>query len=155
MAMTGRHVLVLNGPNLNLLGTREPQTYGYQTLDDVHADCERIGAELGLEVTCFQSNHEGVLVDKVQEAGRAGTAIVFNPGAYSHTSIALRDAIAGSNAMVIEVHLSNIHARESFRHHSHITPVARGMIAGLGAEGYALALRAIAAMRLAHGHDRA
>jgi len=140
----GKHVLVLNGPNLNLLGRREPDKYGHQTLDDVIMACERLGAELGLEVSHLQSNHEGALVTAVQEAGLAGKAIVFNPGAYSHTSIALRDAIAGSGAEVIEVHITNIHAREAFRHHSTITPVARGMICGLGTDGYLLALRALA-----------
>lgn len=139
------HVLVLHGPNLNLLGQREPDTYGRQTLDEVNAACERLGAELGLEVTHFQSNHEGELVSRVQEAGLAGKAIVFNPGAYSHTSIALRDAISGSGADVIEVHITNIHAREPFRHHSMITAVSRGMVCGLGVDGYLLALRALAA----------
>ena len=141
--MTDR-ILILNGPNLNLLGTREPATYGSETLGDVEAACERLGAELGFEVSTFQSNHEGALVDKIQEAGREGTGVVFNPGAYSHTSIALRDAISGSGALVVEVHISNIHARERFRHHSHITPVAKGMICGLGTEGYSLAIRALA-----------
>lgn len=139
------HVLILHGPNLNLLGQREPETYGRQTLDEVNAACERLGAELGLEVTHFQSNHEGELVSRVQEAGLAGKAIVFNPGAYSHTSIALRDAISGSGADVIEVHITNIHAREPFRHHSMITAVSRGMVCGLGVDGYLLALRALAA----------
>lgn len=141
--MTDR-ILILNGPNLNLLGTREPATYGSETLGDVEAACERLGAELGFEVSTFQSNHEGALVDKIQEAGREGTGVVFNPGAYSHTSIALRDAISGSGALVVEVHISNIHARERFRHHSHVTPVAKGMICGLGTEGYLLAIRALA-----------
>ncbi|WP_223478629.1 type II 3-dehydroquinate dehydratase [Oricola indica] len=141
--MTDR-ILILNGPNLNLLGTREPATYGSETLSDVEATCERLGAELGFEVSTFQSNHEGALVDKIQEAGREATGVVFNPGAYSHTSIALRDAISGSGALVVEVHISNIHARERFRHHSHITPVAKGMICGLGTEGYLLAIRALA-----------
>jgi len=139
-----QQIYVLNGPNLNLLGTREPATYGSETLSDVEAACERLGAELGFEVSTFQSNHEGALVDKIQEAGREATGVVFNPGAYSHTSIALRDAISGSGALVVEVHISNIHARERFRHHSHITPVAKGMICGLGTEGYLLAIRALA-----------
>ncbi len=151
MAMTGKPVLVLNGPNLNLLGTREPQIYGSKTLEELHGDCVKTGAALGLEVTCFQSNHEGDLVDRIQEAGRSGTPVIINPGAYSHTSIALRDAIAGSGAVVIEVHLSNIHAREQFRHHSHVSPVSRGVIVGLGVDGYFLALRAIAGMGLAPG----
>lgn len=141
--MTDR-ILILNGPNLNLLGTREPETYGTTTLGDVNAACERLGAELGFEVSTFQSNHEGELVDKLQEAGRDGVGVVFNPGAYSHTSIALRDAIEGARTLVVEVHISNIHARERFRHHSHVTAVAKGMICGLGTEGYLLAIRALA-----------
>lgn len=140
----GKHVLILHGPNLNLLGKREPEVYGDQTLDDVNAACERLGAELGLEVTHFQSNHEGELVDRIQAAGLAGHAIVINPGAYGHTSIAMRDAIAGSNAHAIEVHISNIHARERFRHRSMIAPVCRGVICGMGTTGYLLALRALA-----------
>ena len=141
--MTDR-ILILNGPNLNLLGTREPETYGTTTLGDVHAACERLGAELGFEVSTFQSNHEGELVGKLQEAGRDGVGVVFNPGAYSHTSIALRDAIEGARTMVVEVHISNIHARERFRHHSYVTAVAKGMICGLGTEGYLLPIRALA-----------
>ena len=141
--MTHR-ILILNGPNLNLLGTRDPATYGAQTLADVIAACEKLGAELGFEVSSFQSNHEGELVDRIQQAGLEGIGIVFNPGAYSHTSIALRDAISGAGALVVEVHISNIHARERFRHHSHVTPVAKGMICGLGTEGYLLAIRALA-----------
>ena len=141
--MTDR-ILILNGPNLNLLGTREPETYGTTTLGDVNAACERLGAELGFEVSTFQSNHEGELVDKLQEAGRDGVGVVFNPGAYSHTSIALRDAIEGARTLVVEVHISNIHARERFRHHSYVTAVAKGMICGLGTEGYLLAIRALA-----------
>ena len=141
--MTNR-ILILNGPNLNLLGTREPETYGTTTLGDVNAVCERLGAELGFEVSTFQSNHEGELVDKLQEAGRDGVGVVFNPGAYSHTSIALRDAIEGARTVVVEVHISNIHARERFRHRSYVTAVAKGMICGLGTEGYLLAIRALA-----------
>lgn len=137
-----RALLILNGPNLNLLGQREPETYGHQTLADVEAHCVKVGKELGFDVTCQQSNHEGVLVDAIQTAGADGTAVVFNPGAYSHTSVALRDAIAGSGANVVEVHVSNIHARERFRHHSHVSPVSLGVIAGLGTFGYELAIRA-------------
>jgi 3-dehydroquinate dehydratase-2 len=137
-------ILILNGPNLNLLGRREPATYGSQTLGDVVAACESLGKELGFEVSAFQSNHEGELVDRLQQAGIEGTGVVFNPGAYSHTSVALRDAIAGSGAVVVEVHISNIHSREHFRHRSYVTPVAKGMICGLGTEGYLLAMRALA-----------
>jgi 3-dehydroquinate dehydratase-2 len=137
-------ILILNGPNLNLLGRREPATYGSRTLDDVIAACKSLGKELGFEVSAFQSNHEGELVDRLQQAGIEGTGVVFNPGAYSHTSVALRDAIAGSGAVVVEVHISNIHSREHFRHRSYVTPVAKGMICGLGTEGYLLAMRALA-----------
>lgn len=140
----GRHVLILHGPNLNLLGRREPEVYGSQTLDEVNAACERLGAELGLEVAHHQSNHEGDLVDRVQQAGADGIAVIFNPGGYGHTSVALRDAIAGSAAHVIEVHISNTHARERFRHLSMIAPVCKGSICGLGTAGYLLALRALA-----------
>jgi len=140
----GKHVLILHGPNLNLLGKREPEVYGDQTLDDLNAQCERLGAEIGLEISHYQSNHEGALVDKVQEAGLGGVAIVFNPGAYTHSSIALRDAIAGSSAEVIEVHVSNVHAREPFRHRSMLSAVCKGSIVGLGTSGYLLALRALA-----------
>jgi 3-dehydroquinate dehydratase-2 len=139
-----QRILILNGPNLNLLGKREPGIYGSETLADVEKACGALGAELGLEVSCFQSNHEGELVDRLQQAGLEGTGVVFNPGAYSHTSIALRDAIAGSGAIVVEVHVSNIHARERFRRHSHISAVSRGMICGLGTQGYLLAIRALA-----------
>lgn len=137
-------ILILNGPNLNLLGKREPGLYGAQTLGDVMAHCVALGAELGVIVSHFQSNHEGELVTKLQEAGAAGIEVIFNPGAYSHTSIALRDAIVGASVKVIEVHISNIHAREEFRHHSMISAVASGIIVGCGTDGYQLALRALA-----------
>ena len=138
-------ILILNGPNLNLLGRREPGVYGSETLADVEAACERLGAELGLEISCAQSNHEGELIDKLQQAGHDGTAVVFNPGGYSHTSVALRDAISGAKTRVVEVHISNIHAREEFRHHSYISAVAEGVICGLGTAGYLLAIRSLAA----------
>lgn len=134
---------VINGPNLNLLGRREPETYGSATLADIEARIASRAKELGVAVTFVQSNHEGALVDAVQEAGLAGAGVIINPGAYTHTSIALRDAITGVNAMTIEVHLSNIHAREPFRHRSLITPVVIGMICGLGPSGYELALEAL------------
>lgn len=144
--------LVLNGPNLNLLGSREPAVYGAQTLADVEALCREACAAHGLALDFRQSNHEGVLIDWIHEAGRvqaAGTlaGVVLNAGAYTHTSIALHDAIKGAGVQVIEVHISNVHAREAFRHHSTISPVARGVIVGLGVAGYALAIAALAGQR--------
>ena len=141
--------LVLNGPNLNLLGTREPGVYGAQTLADVEALCRESCAAHGFALDFRQSNHEGVLVDWLHEAGRAHAAgtlagVVFNAGAYTHTSIALHDAIKGTGVPVIELHISNVHAREPFRHHSYISAVARGVIVGLGLRGYALAIAALA-----------
>jgi 3-dehydroquinate dehydratase II len=136
-------VHVLNGPNLNLLGTREPDIYGRATLADIEARLAEICAARGIELVFRQSNHEGDLVDWIQEAGRAGAPVILNAGAFTHTSIALHDAIKGSGATVVEVHLSNVHARESFRRHSFIAPVARGVIAGFGADSYVLALNAL------------
>ena len=142
-------ILVLNGPNLNLLGTREPAVYGAETLADVERLCRDEGKKLGFDIDCRQSNHEGQLIDWIHEAGRATAAgtmagVVFNPGAYTHTSVALHDAIKGANATVIELHISNVHAREPFRHHSFISPAARGIIVGFGVAGYALAIGALA-----------
>jgi 3-dehydroquinate dehydratase-2 len=138
-------VHVLNGPNLNLLGAREPEIYGRETLDDIRRSLEERCAARGLTLVFRQSNHEGDLVAWVQEAGAAGAPVILNAGALTHTSIALYDAIKGARAEVVEVHLSNPHARESFRHHSFITPVARGAIAGFGSLSYLLALEAILA----------
>ena len=143
--MTALKILVLNGPNLNLLGTREPEVYGHATLADVEALCAAAAAERGAEVECRQSNHEGVLIDWVQAAGLAHrngqlAGIVFNPGAYTHTSVALHDAIKGSGVPVIETHISNVHAREAFRHHSYISPAAAGIVVGFGIDGYVLAI---------------
>ena len=137
-------IFVLNGPNLNLLGKREPAYYGVLTLADIEHRLAELGASLGLEVRCFQSNHEGILIDQLHEAMIWANGVIFNPGGYSHTSIALRDAVAGIGLPVIEVHLSNIYAREEFRHHSMISPVCVGSIAGLGWRSYTAALTALA-----------
>ncbi|MBI5313973.1 MAG: type II 3-dehydroquinate dehydratase [Methylocystis sp.] len=136
-------VHVLNGPNLNLLGKREPAIYGTASLDDIRATLEKRCAERGVSLVFRQSNHEGDLVDWIQEAGGAGAPVILNAGALTHTSIALYDAIKGAQAVVIEVHLSNVHARESFRSHSFISPAARGVIAGFGPLSYLLALDAV------------
>jgi 3-dehydroquinate dehydratase II len=141
-------VLVLNGPNLNLLGTRKPEAYGSTSLADVEAMCRKEAEQLGLELVFRQSNHEGQLIDWIHETGplvQAGTSIgaVFNPGAYTHTSVALRDAIEAVSLPVIELHISNVHAREEFRHHSYISPVARGIIVGFGVHGYLLAMNGL------------
>jgi len=137
-------VHVLNGPNLNLLGTREPGTYGAQTLADIERGLRAQAAGLGVEIVFRQSNSEGDLVTWIQEAGQAGAGVILNAGAYTHTSIAIQDAIRAVGAVVVEVHLSNVHAREAFRHHSYISPVAKGVIAGFGADSYRLALIALA-----------
>ena len=135
-------LLVLNGPNLNLLGTREPEVYGRATLADIEATLAREAAARGAAVECFQSNHEGALIDRIQAARTEGVGfIVINPGGLTHTSVALRDALAGVAIPFIEVHLSNIHQREAFRRHSYLSPIAVGVLAGFGAAGYAMALR--------------
>ena len=136
-------VFVINGPNLNLLGIREPNIYGSISLQDIEQKLEQKAQKRGVQLVCRQSNHEGMLVDWIQEAGQQKAGIILNAAAYTHTSIALRDAITGSKAQVIELHLSNIHARESFRHHSTIAPVCIGSICGFGALGYDLAFDAI------------
>lgn len=136
-------VLILNGPNLNLLGTRQPEVYGSTTLADVEKMCRDAAAEIGFELAFSQSNHEGILVDQIHAAKGSHDGIILNAGAYTHTSVALMDAIASVELPVVEVHLSNIHARESFRHHSYIAPVALGQICGFGAKGYLLALEAL------------
>ena len=141
-------VLVLNGPNLNLLGTRRPEVYGTTTLADVERSCRATAADLGIEVDFAQSNHEGELVERIHAEGarvRRGESLgaVVNAGAYTHTSVALHDAIEGVDLPVIEVHISNVHRREAFRHHSYLSPVAVGIIVGLGVQGYDLAIRAL------------
>lgn len=141
-----RTVFVLNGPNLNMLGKREPGIYGGKTLSDIEAMCRAHGAGLGLDVDFRQTNHEGVLVDWIHEADEAALGICINPGAYGHTSIALHDAIRAIRVPVVELHLSNIHAREEFRHRSMIAPAAKGMICGFGPTSYTLALDALASV---------
>ena len=136
-----RRILVLHGPNLNLLGTREPSIYGAASLDDINARLTARAQAAGAALECFQSNTEGALVDRIQAAGRDGTGfILINPAAYTHTSVAMRDALAAVKIPYIEVHLSNVFRREPFRHHSYFTDLAVGMICGLGARGYELAL---------------
>jgi 3-dehydroquinate dehydratase-2 len=139
-----KRVLILNGPNLNMLGIREPKTYGSQTLADIEAMCKAEGKKLGLTVECRQTNREGELCEWIQEAYGKKDGIIINPGAYSHTSIAIRDAISAVAIPTVEVHLSNIHAREEFRHHSYVSAVAVGVICGFGAAGYRFALEALA-----------
>lgn len=137
---------ILNGPNLNTLGTREPEIYGHATLKDVEALCERTAKQFGLDIDFRQSNHEGVIIDWIQEAREKAVGIVINPAGYTNTSIAILDALLLIKAPVIEVHITNIHKRESFRHVSYISKAARGVIAGCGVQGYALAITAVAGM---------
>ncbi len=137
-------VLILNGPNLNMLGTREPEIYGATTLADIEARCREHGAALGLEVDFRQSNHEGELVEMIQKSRGAAHYIIINPAAYTHTSVAIHDALKMTGLPVIEVHLSNVHAREAFRHHSYVSPIATGVLCGFGADGYIMALDAAA-----------
>jgi 3-dehydroquinate dehydratase-2 len=137
-------IYVLNGPNLNLLGTREPEVYGRETLDDLRIRCERKAAALGFPVTFRQSNHEGELVAWIQEARTEGAGLIVNAGAFTHTSIALLDALLACTVPCVEVHLSNIFAREPFRHHSYISKAVKGVICGFGATGYELAIEALA-----------
>ena len=146
--------LILNGPNLNLLGTREPQVYGSQTLADVQALCERACQTHGFTLDFRQSNHEGTLVDWLHEAGQLHAkgqlaGVILNAGAYTHTSVALHDAIKGTGIALIELHISNVHAREAFRHHSYISPAAKAVMAGFGVNGYALAVAGLAGMQAA------
>lgn len=140
------HIVVINGPNLNLLGTREPEIYGKETLSDLDRRCAETGSALGLTVTCRQSNHEGEIVTWIQEARTTAEGLMINPAAYSHTSVAIRDALSAFDGPIIEVHLSNIHAREPFRHHSFVSGIASGVIAGCGSQGYDLGLRRLAVL---------
>lgn len=136
-------ILLLHGPNLNLLGTREPEVYGSTTLDDVNERLTQAASARAIDLVAYQSNHEGALVDKLHEARTWADGVIFNPGAYTHTSIALRDAIAGTELAVVEVHLSNVHAREEFRHKSLLAPVCVGQISGFGWRSYLLGLEAM------------
>lgn len=144
-------ILVLHGPNLNLLGKREPGVYGLTTLEEIDTALKTLGAELGVEVECFQSNHEGELIDQLHRTG--ARAVVINPGAFTHYSYALRDAVAAVGLPVVEVHLSNIHGREKFRSRSVIAPAAAGQISGFGKESYLLGLRAAVSLAL-QGQER-
>jgi len=141
-------ILVLNGPNLNLLGTREPQIYGHDTLPQIMAELAQIAANAGAQLESLQSNHEGVLIDRIHAARTDGTQfIIINPGGLTHTSVALRDALAGVALPFIEVHISNVHKREAFRHHSFLSEIAAGVIVGLGINGYRLALSHVLSLR--------
>lgn len=136
-----KHIAVINGPNLNLLGKREPHIYGAETLADLEATLRKLAAELGVEISFFQSNHEGALIDHIQGLMGRAHGIILNPGGLTHTSVALRDALAAVSIPVYEVHISNIHTREPFRHHSYVSGIAAGVICGLGLAGYEYALR--------------
>ena len=139
-----KNVIVINGPNLNTLGQREPNIYGNQTLDEIEGECIKWGKELGIEVTCYQSNNEGEIVEQIQNSIGTHNGIIINAGAYTHTSIAIHDALKTCELFIIEVHLSNIFGRETFRHHSYISKLALGVICGFGGQGYKFALSAMA-----------
>ncbi|MEZ4354044.1 MAG: type II 3-dehydroquinate dehydratase [Myxococcota bacterium] len=136
-------ILVIHGPNLNLLGRREPDVYGKQTLADIDADLAAAADELDVSLDVFQSNHEGELIDRIQQAMGVADGILINPGGYTHSSVALRDALAATALPIVEVHLSNVFAREPFRHHSYVSPIALGVVSGLGARGYRYGLDAL------------
>lgn len=137
---------ILNGPNLNLLGARQPEVYGHDTLGDVETNCRAVAAEFGRDIVFEQTNHEGALVELIQAARLSACGIVINPAAYTHTSVAIRDALATCEMPIFEVHISNVHAREAFRHQSFVSDIATGVIAGLGVEGYCAALRRLGQM---------
>lgn len=139
-------IFILNGPNLNLLGQRQTEVYGKATLEDVAEGCASVAEELGLTIRFHQSNHEGQIIDWIHQARSDGAGIIINPAAYTHTSIAIFDALSAFDGPVLEVHISNIHRRETFRHHSFVSPRADGVIAGFGTEGYLLALRRMATL---------
>lgn len=139
------HILVVQGPNLNLLGSREPEIYGTRTLEEIHRDLAEAARAAGAEIDCYQSNHEGALIDRIQEAPRRSHGILINPGGLTHSSVALRDALAATRLPVVEVHLSNIFAREAFRAHSMVSGVACAVISGFGPHGYRLALQGLLA----------
>jgi len=145
-SLAKRRILVLHGPNLNLLGTREPGVYGTTTLEGINAALTALARDLGVEIRTVQSNHEGALVDAIQGALADCQAILINPAAYTHTSVAIRDAVAATALPTVEVHLSNVHAREAFRSHSYLAPVAVGQICGFGPDSYLLGLRALAGL---------
>lgn len=136
-------ILVLNGPNLNLLGTREPEIYGKETLKDLENNLKKVADELDVNIECYQSNHEGDLVDKIQNSRNNTDFILLNAGAYTHTSVAIRDALAGIDVPFYEIHISNVHKREEFRHHSYLAPVCVGQISGFGSNSYKLGIKAI------------
>ncbi|HEX9858513.1 MAG TPA: type II 3-dehydroquinate dehydratase [Paracoccaceae bacterium] len=144
-------IYILNGPNLNLLGLRQPEIYGRETLADVEAACAALAVDLGLSIRFHQSNHEGQIIDWIHEARGQGAGIVINPAAYTHTSVGILDALNAFEGPVLEVHISNVHKREAFRHHSYVSLRAEGVIAGLGTEGYLLALRRMATLVKASG----
>ncbi|MFQ6775840.1 type II 3-dehydroquinate dehydratase [Cereibacter sphaeroides] len=139
-------IYILNGPNLNLLGQRQPEIYGHETLADVERRCAEVAAEKGFSVRLFQSNHEGTIIDQIHEARQVACGIVINPAAYTHTSVAILDALNTFEGPVIECHISNVHKRESFRHHSYVSLRADGLLAGFGIEGYELAVRRICSL---------
>jgi 3-dehydroquinate dehydratase-2 len=146
MRRVPKPIFILNGPNLNLLGQRQPELYGKATLEDVAEGCASVAEELGLTIRFHQSNHEGQIIDWIHQARSDGAGIIINPAAFTHTSIALFDALSAFDGPVLEVHISNIHRRETFRHHSFVSPRADGVIAGFGTEGYLLALRRMATL---------
>ena len=146
MRRVPKPIFILNGPNLNLLGLRQPEVYGKATLEDVAEGCASVAEELGLTIRFHQSNHEGQIIDWIHQARSDGAGIIINPAAYTHNSIALFDALSAFDGPVLEVHISNIHQRETFRHHSFVSPRADGVIAGFGTEGYLLALRRMATL---------